>query len=203
MSGATIALIVLVAFLALAGAPCALFLFLRPKGDSHKGTAATTTADPVVKPVKTAAPPPANDNWITAEHPRIKFLAPAGWSTEITPDKDWGIFKPPTRDAVFAFTTFNRPGESTVRLGKAANVLGVTDIEWNAPRYGTVGKEGFPDHYASGSCNFKGPGGFIWYATVNPGNDEHQILLIFTVTGAASPARRREAQAAIDSLQRR
>ena len=35
--------------------------------------------------------------------------------------------------AVFAFTTFSQPGESTVRLGKAAGVLGVGEVDWHAP----------------------------------------------------------------------
>jgi hypothetical protein len=198
---AMIILIVVVAFMVLGGGGCAMCLCI---GARAAKKAADTTSDPV-KTVKTPASTPAaaNTNWITAEHPFVKFLAPAGWSTDITPDKEWGIFKSPARDAVLAFTTFSRPGESTTRLGKAANVLGVTDISWNAPRYGTLGKEGFSDHYADGSCNFKGPNGYIWYATVNPGNDDHQILLIFTVNANAPQARRKEAQAAIDSLQHR
>ena len=201
MSGAMIALIVVVALIVLGGGGCVTCLCIGARAARH-----TTTDN--TQPVKanSKAPPPApaaNTNWITAEHPYVKFLAPAGWSTRISTDKDWASFRSPAQDAVFAFTTFSRPGESTTRLGNAANVLGVTDIDWHTPRYTNLGKESFPAHSADGTCNFKGPNGYIWYATVNPGGDEHQILLIFTVTANAPQARRKEAQAAIDSLQHR
>jgi hypothetical protein len=202
MSGAMIALIVLVVLTVLGGSCTACWCFgLRAATRSSKAPA-VTTADPAPKPVKAAPTAVANDNWITADRPFVKFLAPAGWTTQITADKDWGIFKSPKRDAVFAFTTFSRPGESTVRLGKAASVLGVTDINWNAPRYSAVGKDKFDAHVADGSCNFEGPGGYIWYATVNTGSSD-QILLIFTVASNAPKQRRVEAQGALDTLQRR
>jgi hypothetical protein len=201
VSGATIALIVVVAVLAVfGGCTCLIWRADRPTKDR---SATTSTAD--VKPPPTPPPKPApqvNDNWITAEHPYVKFLVPPGWTTHITSHKDWGIFRSPNKDAVLAFTTFNRNGEATVRLGKAASVLGVTDINWNAPGNTNVGKDKFEAHAASGSCNFEGPGGFIWYATVNTGAAD-QILLIFTVASNAPRARRAEAQSAIDSLQRR
>ncbi len=200
MSGAMIALIVLVGLVVLAFGGCGICLCIGAAATRHNKAPIVTTAEPA-KPVK-AAPTAPPDNWITADRPFVKFLAPAGWTTQITPDKDWGIFKSPKRDAVFAFTTFNRPGESTVRLGKAASVLGVTDINWNAPRYSAVGKDKFDAHVADGSCNFEGPGGYIWYATVNTGSSD-QILLIFTVSSTAPKARRVEAQAALDTLQRR
>jgi hypothetical protein len=160
----------------------------------------TTTEHPTHTPTPTQAG--KDSEWITSAKPYVKFRSPAGWSTEITPHKDWAVFKSPSRDAVFAFTTFNQPGESTVRLGKAANVLGVSDIDWHTPRAGTVGRDHFNARVADGLCNFKGPNGYIWYATVDSGTSD-QMLLIFTVTATAPAARRAEAQAAIDSLQRR
>ena len=60
------------------------------------------------------------DNWITSERPYVKFLAPPGWNKNIK--GDWGVFKSPDGAAVFAFTTFNQPGESTTRLVGAASV---------------------------------------------------------------------------------
>ena len=50
--------------------------------NSHapKDTATSTKPEP---PSKTPAPP-ANDDWITAQRPYVKFRAPAGWSTEMT-----------------------------------------------------------------------------------------------------------------------
>ncbi|MFT3768604.1 MAG: hypothetical protein QM820_24420 [Minicystis sp.] len=194
---AMIALIVVVAFIVLGGGGCAMCMCIGARAAKN-----TTTSSKPEPPRKTPAPAPANDDWITAQRPYVKFHPPVGWSTEITKDKEWGIFKSPARDAVFAFTTFNQPGESTVRLGKAASVLGVTDVDWRVPRHGTVGKDHFNARVADGTCNFKGPNGYIWYATVDAGTSD-QILLIFTVSASAPAARRAEAQAAIDSLQRR
>ena len=71
-----------------------------------------------------------------------------------------------------------------------------------APKAGTVGKDNFPARIGDGSCYFKGPRGYIEYATVNPGGSD-QLLLIYAVTASAIPARKSEAQVAFRSLQRR
>ena len=141
-----------------------------------------------------------SDNWITSEHPYVKFIAPPGWNKSL--NGDWGTFKSPNGAAVFAFTTFTQPGESTVRLGQAAGVLGVGEVDWKSPKYGTVGKDGFAARMGEGSCNFRGPGGYIWYATVNTGTSD-QILLIYTVSARGTQADKDAALTAIKSLQRR
>jgi hypothetical protein len=199
-SGATIALIVIVVLLVLGLGGCGICVCV---GRAYKkdDSSEKVVRDPP-RPTPPPSPPPPTDQWITADKPYVKFKAPAGWTTEITPDKEWGIFKSPARDAVFAFTTFTRPGESTRRLGRADRILGVTDTNWGTPRSGTVGKDRFPAHVGDGTCNYHGPNGYTWYATVNAG-DTAQILLIFAVAPGAPQARRAEAQAAIDSLQRR
>lgn len=197
MSGAMIALIVVVALIVLGGGGCAMCMCIGARAAKDTTSSSRRSPPPKKPPGKSA-----NDNWITAKRPYVKFRAPAGWSTQITSDKEWGIFKSPTHDAVFAFTTFNQPGESTARLGRATGVLGVTDVDWRNPRYGTVGRDHFSARIGDGSCNFHGPGGYIWYATVDAGSSD-QILLIFTVSARAPSNRRAEAQAAIDSLQRR
>jgi hypothetical protein len=200
MSGAAIAMIVIgVVLLFFGGCTAVVCVFVKRAKDD---VSASVTSEPAPKPLPAPKAPVANDNWITAERPYVKFLVPQGWTSKITDNKEWGIFRSPKNDAVLTFTTFNRPGESTVRLGKAASVLGVTDINWNAPGYTAVGKDKFEAHAAKGSCNFEGPGGFIWYATVNTGSSD-QILLIFAVAANAPHARRVEAQGAIDSLQKR
>ena len=199
MSGAMIALIVVGVVVVLFGG-CTAMVCVAVGRSVKNDTAATST--PVVKTPAAPAPKPVNENWITAERPYVKFLVAPGWTTQITENKEWGIFRSPKKDAVITYTTFTRPGESTIRLGKAASVLGVTDINWNAPNYTNVGKDKFEAHAAEGSCNFEGPGGYIWYATVNTGSVE-QILLIYAVASNAPKARRAEAHAIIDSLQRR
>jgi hypothetical protein len=142
----------------------------------------------------------ADSVWITSEHPYVKFLAPPGWNRTLS--GDWGTFRAPSGKAVFAFTTFDRPGESTVKLGKAASVLGVTDVAWGSAQSGDIGPNKFPAKMGEGSCNFEGPGGYIWYATVNPGGSD-QILLIYTVSARGTKAERDAALVSIKSLQRR
>lgn len=178
---------------------------------TSKKAAAVATPPPPPRPPAQATPPSpeprrphgsSGDGWITAERPFVKFLAPPGWKHEFSSDRQWGVFTAPTGDAVLAFTTFSRPGESTTRLSSATTVLGVTNVDWRTPRGGTVGKDHFPARVGDGSCSFKGPNGYIWYATVDSGGSE-QMLLIFTVKGGAPSSRKNEAQGAIDSLQRR
>lgn len=142
----------------------------------------------------------APGGWITSNRPYVKFRKPAGWSEELK--GDWGIFKSPDGTAVYAFTTFSQPGESTVRLGRAASVLGVSDIAWGSPEFGTIGPESFKAHMGEGGCTFEGTHGYIWYATVDPGSVE-QILLIYTVSGRGSKADKDAVIASVKSLQHR
>jgi hypothetical protein len=167
---------------------------------------ATKAASPTASTGGGLGLPPVNkgtapsENWITAERPYVKFLAPPGWIKDIK--GNWGVFKSPDDNAVFAFTTFNQPGESTALLGRAAGVLGVGEVDWRAPTLGTVGKENFNARMGEGTCNFGGAGGYIWYATVNTGAVD-QILLIYTVSARGTKAHKDAALTAIKSLQRR
>lgn len=147
-----------------------------------------------------AGPLAAGESWITNERPPVKFVAPPGWVKNIK--GDWGVFRSPDNNAVFAFTSFNQPGESTARLGAAAGILGVGEVNWRAPTYGTVGKDNFNARMGEGTCNFGGAGGYIWYATVNTGSVD-QILLIYTVSARGTKVHKDAALTAIKSLQRR
>ncbi len=179
---------------ALGGGGCAVCLCMASKSSTK--TAASPSPD--YKPTKPSQA--ANDVWITSERPYVKFLAPPGWTKSLK--GEWGVFKSTDGQAVFAFTTFNRPGESTSRLGAAAGVLGVGEVDWRSPTYGHVGKDRFEARMGEGTCNFGGPGGYIWYATVNAGTSD-QILLIYTVSSRGTKAHKDAALTAINSLQRR
>jgi hypothetical protein len=196
--GSNIALIIIIAIAVLMATGvggCLLCTCLAARSGSSSSSGSGT-------PSKTSSggSTASGDNWITSERPYVKFIAPPGWNKNIK--GDWGVFKSPDGAAVFAFTTFNQPGESTTRLMAAAGVLGVTDIDWRSPQHGTVGRDGFAARMAEGSCNFSGPGGYIWYATVNPGTSD-QILLIYTVSSRGTKSHKDAALAAIQSLQRR
>ena len=163
-----------------------------------------TTSIPTVPPAVTNTPPPAatqaGGQWIDSDRPYVKFLAPPGWNKNIK--EDWGVFTSPDGQAVFAFTSFNRPGQSTVKLGAAANVMGLGEVDWRASGPTNVGKDGFAARYGEGRCNYKGPNGYIWYATVDPGGAD-QILLIYTVSTAGNQSHKDAVLTSIKSLQRR
>ena len=181
---AVIAIIAIVAFIVLGFGGCAVCVCMGAKGSTASSGSGGGS----------------NDNWINSEHPYVKFTAPPGWTKSLT--GEWGIFKSPNGAAEFAFTTFTQPGESTVRLGQAAGVLGVTDVDWRSPKTGTVGRDGFAARMGEGTCNFRGPGGYIWYATVDTGTSD-QILLIYTVSSRGTQADKDAVLKTINSLQRR
>jgi hypothetical protein len=146
---------------------------------------------------RAVAPAPV---WITSDRPSVKFLPPPGWTKNIK--GDWAVFTSPSGTAVYAFTTFTQPGESTTRLAKAAWVLGVDDIRWGTPVWGQIGRDRFRAHMGEGTCNFHGPGGYIWYATANGGSSD-QMLLIYTVSSRGTKADKDSVLSSIASLQKR
>lgn len=194
-SAAVIALIGLVVAGVLGLGGCMMCIFIGSRSDAP---APTTVNQPQGSPL----PAPAQDqsSWITSERPFVKFLAPPGWNKDLK--GDWGVFTSKDGAAVFAFTTFNQPNESTARLGKAAWVLGVDDIQWGVAKGATVGQDNFKARMGEGTCRFNGPGGYIWYATVDPGTSD-QILLIYTVSAAGGEQHKNAVLATIRSLQRR
>lgn len=194
-SPAIIALIALVVVGVFGLGGCMLCIMLGSKNDPAPVAGGGTQQG---SPLPNA--PSDNSSWITSERPFVKFQAPPGWNKDLK--GDWGVFSSKDGAAVFAFTTFNQPGESTARLGKAAWVLGVDDIQWGVPKSTTVGSDSFPARMGEGSCRFNGPGGYIWYATVNPGGSD-QILLIYTVSAMGGQSHKDAVLTSIRSLQRR
>src|SRR5262245_39120432 len=76
---------------------------------------------------------------------KVKFDAPSGWLK--TPHSDgWTQYMAPDKYASLAFVTFNKPGESTARIGQMAGVLGVDNIAWGS---GQGAIQIGPNHYPS------------------------------------------------------
>ncbi len=196
-SVAIIALIGLVVLGVLGLGSCMVCLYVAKPDKPVSGPVANNNDTPPPPP-----PPPSvpEGTWITSDSPYVKFLSPPGWTKNIK--GDWGVFTSPDQQAVFAFTTFNRPGQSTQKLGAAAGVMGLGEVYWTGSGYTNVGKEAFSAHYGEGQCNFHGPNGYIWYATVDPGGAD-QILLIYTVSTAGNQTHKDAVLTAIKSLQRR
>lgn len=195
ISGAVIALIAVIAVGVLGLGSCMVCILVK-SGSSTSGTTSGASGSTPL-PAEQAT---GESTWITSERPFVKFLSPPGFHRDLK--GDWGVFTSQDRAAVFAFTTFNQPGESTARLGKAAWVLGVEDIQWGSPFGGVVGADNFKARMGEGSCRFNGPGGYIWYATVDTGTSD-QILLIYTVSAAGGKDHKDAVLTSIRSLRRR
>lgn len=137
----------------------------------------------------------------TISNAHTQFNAPAGWKQ--MKSGDWTQFMPADKLASLAFVTFDRPGESTSRIGQIASVLNVQNIAWGSPRSGTLGVNSFPSHMGDGTCTIAGTSDpcYVWYATVNPGGAE-QVLIVYAVNTAKGSAHKANAKAAIDSLRK-
>jgi len=195
VSPAVIALIALIVVGVFGLGSCMVCIIVNSKNDPQPVAGAAPQQGAPLPPTG-----PESGSWITAERPFVKFLPPPGWTQDLK--GDWGVFTSKDGAAVFAFTTFNQPGESTARLGRAAWVLGVDDIQWGVPKSTVVGSDNFKARMGEGTCRFNGPGGYIWYATVNPGTSD-QILLIYTVSAVGGQAHKDAVLTSIRSLQRR
>lgn len=195
-SVAVIVLIVLVVLGVLGLGSCMMCLYIAKPDKTAQTTPTVDT--PLPPPTPTVTQP--EGTWITSDAPYVKFLSPPGWTKNIK--GDWGVFTSPDQQAVFAFTTFNRPGQSTTKLGAAAGVMGLGEVYWTGSGYTNIGKEAFAAHYGEGQCNFHGPNGYIWYATVDPGGAD-QILLIYTVSTQGNQTHKDAVLATMKSLQRR
>lgn len=166
---------------------------------------------------RTPAPPPADTGVPTPPPPAPKapltgelvhvgsapavFNAPAGWQRY--PSGDWTRFKPADNAARLAFVTFDKPNESTRRLGQIAEQFELAEISWGEPRQEGLGKDQFAARAAdSKSCTLKsGEACKMWYATVNPGGPE-QILIVYLVVASKAAKEVPNARAAVQSLRR-
>jgi hypothetical protein len=132
----------------------------------------------------------------------VSLMSPPGWNVERK--GDWTLFiTPPVNndsDAVIAFVTFDRPGESTSRIGQIANVLDINNIKWGGRVTDTLKGSGFPASGAEGTCkDGAGQPCKITYLTINPGSSE-QILFVYAVDEKSADKRDDEVSACIKSM---
>ena len=139
---------------------------------------------------------------VTMPKAKVQFDAPGGWK-KTTSDDGWTIFMPGDKFANLAFVTFDKPNESTRRIGQMSARLGV-DIDWSAAgsrHSSNVGKGAYPSQWGeTNACKLHGGDPcYMWYATVNPGTTD-QVLIVYTVNTAKGSAHKANAKAAVDSL---
>lgn len=137
---------------------------------------------------------------VTVQKAGVEFNAPSGW-TKYT-DGDWTKFKPSDNYARLAFVVFDRPNESTSRIGQIAAQLGLGQITWSGDaKIETIGQGNFPARAGEGHCQIGSDPGYVWYATVNPGTSE-QLLVVYAVNTTHGAFHKANAEAAIKSLRK-
>lgn len=131
---------------------------------------------------------------------KVQFNAPAGWN-RLSGANGWTQFMAPDKYASLAFVTFDKPGESTARIGQMAGVLNVDNIQWGSSQgSANIGRNGFPSRYGEGTCKIAGGDPcYLWYATVNPGTSQ-QVLIVYAVNTKVGSHHKPNAKAAVDSL---
>jgi hypothetical protein len=137
---------------------------------------------------------------VTIAEAGVKFNAPAGWSKKT--DGDWVKFSPSDNFATLGFVVFDRPNESTRRIGEMVRQLNLAGPPaWagsNTPT--SIGPNALPAQTAHGSCKMtNGDPCLVEYFTVNPGGS-NQLLIVYAVNTAKGAAHKANASAAVRSL---
>jgi hypothetical protein len=158
-----------------------------------------TKANATASDPSPAPPPPATD-YRTIPATSVEIKSPPGWTA--AQKGEWGLLGSPDKKALLAFVNFDRPGESTKKLGDVAVILNTSSIKWGNPKSISVGPDGFPAQIADGTCRFPSGDGFISYATVNPGGVQ-QVLVVYAVEKDAPAERQKEAVATLMSMRRK
>lgn len=151
--------------------------------------------------VEAPAPAPGSAaTYRTIPKSTVEILSPAGW--KVSQSGDWGLLTSPDEKAVLAFVAFDRPNESTARIGQIARVLNSSTVNWGSPKRTIVGPDSMPAQIAAGTCLVKGRDSVIEYATVNPGTST-QILVVFAMNNDVPPAVKKEGGDTFRSIRRK
>jgi hypothetical protein len=148
-------------------------------------------------PVGTSAPA---EQYLLIPQTNVELKPPPGWAAKR--NGDWGMLVSPDGKAMMAFIMFDRPAESTKRLGEVATILGASGIKWGTPKSVTIGPDAFPAQMADGTCKFPSGDGEILYATVNPGVPQ-QVLLVAAADKTVVKAVEEQGVATIQSMRKK
>lgn len=166
---------------------------------SSKPPPATDTQEAPPPATQAPAKAPLTGELVTVGASQAVFNAPAGWQRYTV--GDWTRFKAPDNGARLAFVTFDKPNESTRRIGEIAEQFELSEITWGEPRLEPLGKDQMNARAAdSRSCTLKSGGPCrMWFATVNPGTPE-QVLIVYLVASSRAEKEIPKARAAVQSL---
>jgi hypothetical protein len=136
---------------------------------------------------------------VTIPNAGVKFNAPGGWVQY--PGGDWKRFKPSDSTARLAFVTFDRPGESTARIGQIAGQLDIGAVQWGSAHPSLIGPDKLKANIGDGKCKITGSTDecYVEYATVDTGKST-QLLIVYVVNLTKGAQNKANASAAIQSL---
>jgi hypothetical protein len=136
---------------------------------------------------------------VTIPNAGVKFNAPGGWVQY--PGGDWKRFKPADSTARLAFVTFDRPGESTARIGQIAGQLDIGAVQWGSPHQSLIGPDKLKANIGDGKCKIPNSTDdcYVEYATVDTGKST-QMLIVYVVNLTKGAPNKANAAAAIQSL---
>ncbi|MCS6900674.1 MAG: hypothetical protein RMJ98_13940 [Myxococcales bacterium] len=162
------------------------------------------SADPDTAPVPSLAHGTPVPQSLSIPRTGTSFTPPAGWEQEQR--NEWTIVHVPPDakgniEAFMAFVTFNKPNESTRKIGAISRVFGLKSVKWGAREFIEL-PSGFPATGAGGTCQDRvGTPCEIHYYTINPGGSE-QILFVYLVDTDRATTYKESAVAALKSLKK-
>ena len=136
---------------------------------------------------------------MSIDQPALKFVPPSGWQR----GSKGGLtaFAAPDSSAMLAYTTFSGSDTSS-RVASAVSALGVQRPTWRTPARKNVGREQLAAEMGEGSCTFRGPNGYVFYAAVDGGGSD-RLLFVYVASSSASSTSKQAVLAAINSVQKR
>jgi hypothetical protein len=170
-------------------------------GDAPANGADTDTDTAPVPSLAHGTPVPQS---LSIPRTGTSFTPPAGWEQEQR--NEWTIVHVPPDakgniEALIAFVTFNKPNESTRKIGAMSRVFGLNSVRWGGREFVEL-PSGFPATGAGGTCQDRvGTPCEIHYYTINPGGSE-QILFMYLVDTDRATTHKDSAVAALKSLKK-
>lgn len=142
---------------------------------------------------------------VTIANAGLKFNIPGGWFAQ--PAGDWKLYKTPDNAARLGFVTFDKPNESTRRIGEISTALGlvISGGDWRPTNDKAIGPHQLrlstSGETPAGSCKTAKTNEdcYTWYATVDSGRST-QLLIVYAVTNSSKAKHLPNVQAAVQSL---
>ena len=140
-----------------------------------------------------------SDKVIKLKHAKMEFNHPGNGWMEVKKGA-WTLFRPNDKSATLAFVEFDKPGESTQRIGQIADNLDLSDVKWKGDQKKVkVGPDKLDGMHAEGTCKQNKKDCEVEYYTV-----AGEVLIVFAQDIDAKKANKWEKMAdkSVDTLRK-